>query len=115
MLTLKEREDALKGFFLVAQRSMTFPETTLCRLAVFKEENNRLLVCSGRYVAFGKERITILVLPMEARVSLLLAHKVHDANHEEIAVKKSEVVQKSGGKLCNLQKSKSKEVQADHE
>lgn len=112
---MKEREDALKGFFLVAQRSMTFPETTLCRLAVFKEENNRLLVCSGRYVAFGKERITILVLPMEARVSLLLAHKVHDANHEEIAVKKSEVVQKSGGKLCNLQKSKSKEVQADHE
>lgn len=80
VLTLKEREDALKALFLAAQRSATFPETTLCRLAVFKEENNGLM-----WKIFGKERITVAILPMEARASLLLAHEAHDAIHEEIA------------------------------
>ncbi|XP_048035062.1 uncharacterized protein LOC125260633 [Megalobrama amblycephala] len=85
VLTVKEREDVLKALFLAAQKSTTFPLTTLCRLAVFKEENNGLLVCGGRYEAFGKERNTVPILPMEARVSLLLAHEAHEANHEEIA------------------------------
>lgn len=85
VLTVKEREDALNALFLVAQKNTTFPETTLCRLVVSKEENTGLLVCGGRYEAFGKERLTIPLLPMEARVSFLLAHEAHYANHEEIA------------------------------
>lgn len=85
VLTVKEREDALKALFLAAQKSTTFPETTFCRLVVCKEENTGLLVCRGRYETFEKERLTIPLLPMEARVSLLLAHEAHDANHEEIA------------------------------
>ncbi len=74
-----------KGTFLAAQKSTAFPETTLCRLVVFKEESTGLLVCSGRYEAFGKEKVTVPLLPMETRISLLLAHEAHNANHEEIA------------------------------
>lgn len=66
VLTVKEREDALKALFLAAQKSTTFPETTLCRLVVCKEENTGLLVCRGRYEAIGKDRLTIPLLPMEA-------------------------------------------------
>ncbi|XP_052429387.1 uncharacterized protein LOC127970733 [Carassius gibelio] len=85
VLAVKEREDALTAIFLEAQKSTMFPETTLCRLVVFKEENTGLLVCKERYETFEKERLTIPLLPMETRVSLLLANEAHDANHEEIA------------------------------
>ena len=47
VLTVEEREDALRDLFLAAQGGVTFPDTTLSRLAVYKDWDSGLLVCGG--------------------------------------------------------------------
>ena len=48
VLSVREFEDALRDLFLAAQEGVTFNDTTLNRLAVFKEKVSGLLVCGGR-------------------------------------------------------------------
>ncbi|XP_073797048.1 uncharacterized protein [Danio rerio] len=84
MLTVKEEEYILKELFLAAQQGVTFPDTTLSRLAVYRE-NSGLLVCGGRIQIFNEEKIAVPILPCSAWVSMLLAREAHSANHEEVA------------------------------
>lgn len=61
VLTVKEQEDALRGLFLAAQEGVTFPDTTLSRLAVYREDSG-LLVCGGRIQIFNEEKVAVPIL-----------------------------------------------------
>lgn len=84
-LTGKELEDALEDLFFAAQEGIVFPDTTLSRLAVYKDVNSGLLVCGGRIQMFNEDKTAVPVLPFEALVSSLLAQESHKANHEGVA------------------------------
>lgn len=85
VVSVKECEDALRDCFLASQEGVTFPETPLSRLAVYKEEKSGLLMCGGRIQIFNKGKMAVPILPYEAWISTLLAQEAHKANHEEIA------------------------------
>lgn len=85
VLSVRECQDALRDLFLAAQEGVTFHDTTLSRLAVYKEEETGLLVCGGRIQSFNEDKTTVPILPFESWVSTLLAQEAHEANHEEIA------------------------------
>ncbi|KAI2666736.1 Pro-Pol polyprotein [Labeo rohita] len=82
VLTVKEQEDALRGLFLAAQEGVTFPDTTLSRLAIYREDSG---LCGGRIQIFNEEKVAVPILPYKAWVSTLLAHEAHNANHKEVA------------------------------
>lgn len=84
VLTVKEQEDALRGLFLAAQEGATFPDTTLNRLAVYREDSG-LLVCGGRIQIFNEEKVAVPILTDSAWVSTLLARETHNVNHEAVA------------------------------
>lgn len=69
----------------MAQEEVTFPDTTLNRLAVVRDENTGLLLCGGRFQIFNEEKTAVPILPCTSWVSTLLALEAHKANHEEIA------------------------------
>ncbi|XP_073670542.1 uncharacterized protein [Paramisgurnus dabryanus] len=85
VVTVKEKEDALKDIFLAAQEGTVFADTTLSRLALYKDVNSGLLVCGGRIQMFNEDKTAVPVLPFEAWVSTLLAQESHKANHEGVA------------------------------
>ena len=85
VLTVREREDALRDLFGEAQEGVAFPDTTLSRLAVYRDVDSELLVCGGRIQLFDEDKTAVPVLPCEAWVSTLLAQEAHKANHEGIA------------------------------
>lgn len=85
VLSVRECQDARRDLFLAAQEGVTFHDTTLSRLAVYKEEETGLLVCGGRIQIFNEEKTAVPILPFESWVSTLLAQEAHEANHEEIA------------------------------
>ncbi|XP_055768950.1 uncharacterized protein LOC129844827 [Salvelinus fontinalis] len=85
VLTVGECEDALRDLFLAAQEGITFQDTTLNRLAVYRDKETGLLVCGGRFQIFDEEETAVPILPYEAWISTLLAQEAHGANHEEIA------------------------------
>lgn len=85
VLSVGECEDALRDLFLAAQEGVTFHDTTLNRLAVYKENKSGLLLCGGRIQFFNKEETAVPILPYEAWISTLLAQEAHKANHEEVA------------------------------
>lgn len=81
-----ECEDALGDLFLSAQEKMTFPDTTLNRLAVVRDKDTGLLLCGGRFQIFNeKEKTAVPILPFSSWISTLLAQEAHNANHEEVA------------------------------
>lgn len=84
-LTGTELQHAREDLFLSAQDDVTFPDTTLSRLAVFKDVDSGLLVCGGRIQMFNEDETAVPVLPFEAWVSTLLAQESHEANHEGVA------------------------------
>lgn len=84
VLNVKEQVDALKGLFLAAQEGVSFPDTTLNRLAVYREDSG-LLVCGGRIQIFNEEKVAVPILPDSAWVAMLLTREAHNANHEEVA------------------------------
>lgn len=57
MLTVREREDALRHLFLEAQEGESFPVTALNRLVVYKDEKSGLLVCGGRVQIFAEDKL----------------------------------------------------------
>ena len=85
VLTVEEREDALRDLFLAAQEGANFPDTTLSRLAVYKDVDSGLLVCGGRFQIFNEDKTAVPVIPYEEWVSTLLAREAHQANHEGVA------------------------------
>lgn len=85
VLSAGEHKDAFRDLCLAAQEGVTFQDTTLNRLAVFKEKESGLLVCGGRIQIFNEEGITVPILSYEAWISTLLAQEAHKVNHEEIA------------------------------
>ncbi|KAJ8006705.1 hypothetical protein DPEC_G00109990 [Dallia pectoralis] len=85
VLTVGECEDSLRDLFLAAQEGATFQDTTLNRLAVYRDGVTGLLVCGGRFQIFNDDETAVPILPYEAWISTLLAHEAHGANHEEIA------------------------------
>lgn len=84
VLTVAERRDALRDLFLSAQEGKTFPETSLNRLAVYRDTNG-LLVCGGRVQMFTKDKTAVPILPFDSWISTLLAREAHNTNHEGIA------------------------------
>lgn len=84
-LTVRECEDARRDLFLAAQEEVTFPDTTLNRLAVVRDENTGLLLCGGRFQIFNEEKTAVPILPCTSWVSTLLAQEAHKENHEEMA------------------------------
>ncbi|XP_068507336.1 uncharacterized protein [Syngnathus scovelli] len=85
VITVTERQDALRDLFLAAQGGVTFPTTTTDRLVVFKEEKTGLLVCGGRVQAFNEDRVSVPLLPYSAWISTLLVREAHSEGHEGIA------------------------------
>lgn len=85
VLTVKEQEDALKDLFLSAQENVSFPNTTLNRLVVYKDENTGILLCGGRIQIFNEDKAAVPILPCNAYVSILLAQEAHEVNHEGVA------------------------------
>ena len=87
MLTVREREDALRHLFLEAQEGRTFPVTAINRLVVYKDEESGLLVCEGRVQIFTEDKSAVPIIPYEAWISMLIAREAHNANHEGVAGK----------------------------
>lgn len=85
VITVTERQDALRDLFLAAQEGVTFPTTTIDRLVVCKEEETGLLVCGGRVQAFNEDRVGVPLLPYSAWVSTLLVREAHNMGHEGVA------------------------------
>jgi len=73
VLTVGECRDALRDLFLAAQEGITFQDTTLNRLAVYKEKETGLLVCGGRFQTFDEDKTAVPILPYDAWISTLLA------------------------------------------
>lgn len=65
-MSTKELEDACDDLFLAAQNGVTFPDTTLNRLAVYKDIKSGLLVCGGRIQIVDEDKTAIPLLPFEA-------------------------------------------------
>lgn len=59
-----------------------FQNSTLCRLAVYKDEESGLLMCGGRIQLFNGDKAAV---PHDAWTFTFLAHEAHNANHDEIA------------------------------
>ena len=85
ILTVGECGDAQRDLLLAAQEGAAFQDTTLNRLAVFRDAKTGLLVCGGRFQIFNDEKTTVPILPYDAWISTLLAEEAHKTNHEEIA------------------------------
>ncbi|KAM9764604.1 uncharacterized protein ACNS7B_019486 [Menidia menidia] len=85
MLTVREREDALRHLLLEAQEGGTFPVTALNRLVVYKDEESGLLLCGGRVQIFTEDKSAVPMIPYEAWTSVLIAREAHNANHEGVA------------------------------
>lgn len=62
-----------------------FQNSTLCRLAMYKDGESGLLMCGGRIQFFNEDKAAIPIIPHDAWISTLLAHEAHNANHDEIA------------------------------
>ena len=84
VLMVGERQDALRDLFLGAQEGVTFPDTTLSRLTVYKDVNTGLFVCEGRMQTFNEHKTAVPLLPCEGWVTLL-AREAHKENHDGIA------------------------------
>lgn len=82
---MRECEDALRDLFLAAQEGITYPDTTLSRLVVYKNMNSGLLLCGGRFEMFNEEKTAVPILPYETWVSTLLAQEAHKVNHGVVA------------------------------
>ena len=85
VISVTEREDALKDIFLAAQQSAFFPSTTTDRLVVYRDQETGLLVCGGRVQIFNEDKVAVPILPYEAWVSTLLAREAHEENHDGVA------------------------------
>ncbi|XP_058477623.1 uncharacterized protein LOC131448851 [Solea solea] len=85
VISVREREDALRDIFLAAQENTTFPGTTLDRLVVHKDKDTGLLVCGGRVQSFKEAQVSIPLLPYDAWVSKLIAREAHNEGHEGVA------------------------------
>lgn len=85
VLTVGECEDTLRDLLLATQEGITFQDTTLNRLAVFRDEDTGLLVSGGRFQIFNNEETAVPILPYEAWIYTLLAQEAYSVNHEEIA------------------------------
>ena len=84
-LDVEDRKYAFRDLCLAAQEDVTFPDTTLNRLVVFKDKESGLLVCGGRIQSFSEDKTAVPVLPYEAWISTLLAQEAHNVNHEGVA------------------------------
>ncbi|CAI5678593.1 unnamed protein product [Oreochromis niloticus] len=84
VISVKEREDALRDIFLAAQNSAVFPSTATDRLVVYKDPGSGLFVCGGRVQAFKKDQISVPILAYDAWVSTLLAREAHNESHEGV-------------------------------
>lgn len=85
VITVTERQDALRDLFLAAQEGVTFSTTTVDRLVLCKEEETGLLVCCGRVQAFNEDRVGVPLLPYSAWLSTLLVREAHSKGHEGVA------------------------------
>lgn len=74
-----------KDLLLVAQEGVSFTNTTLNKLVVYRDEECGLLECGSRIQTFKEDEMAVPRLPCEAWVSLLLAREAHYVNHESIA------------------------------
>lgn len=85
IISVREREDALRDIFLAAQEGVAFPSTTTDRLVVYKDQDSGLLVCGGRLQSFEEDHTAAPVLPYEAWVSMLVAREAHVEGHDGVA------------------------------
>jgi len=112
---------AFRELCLAAQRGVVFPESTLNRLVVVREEVSGLLVCFGRARATGESGVPLV--PYRAWVSTLVARESHEANHEGVAgtmlrmrkkawvVQAQRVARKVGGCCVSCRKTRAKMCQ----
>ncbi|XP_033975580.1 uncharacterized protein LOC117473794 isoform X2 [Trematomus bernacchii] len=85
VISVKEREDALRDIFLAVQQGASFPSTTTDRLVVYRDQETGLLVCGGRVQIFNEDKVAVPILSYEAWVSTLLAREAHEENHDGVA------------------------------
>ncbi|XP_032434156.1 uncharacterized protein LOC116729604 [Xiphophorus hellerii] len=85
VISVREREDALRDIFLAAQMGANFPNTTIDRLVVYQDKESGLLVCGGRIQIFREDRAAVPIIPHDAWVSTLLGREAHNAAHDGIA------------------------------
>ena len=123
VISVKEREDALRDIFLAVQQGASFPSTTTDRLVVYRDQETGLLVCGGRVQIFNEDKVAVPILSYEAWVSTLLAREAHEENHDGVAGtllkmrmgrEGSEDCSESGRKRHALQKNVSKKMPANN-
>lgn len=85
VITVRERQDALRDIFLAAQEGMTISRVTSDRLVCYRDQDSGLLMCGGRVQAFKEDRIGGPILPYDAWVSTLLAREAHNKSHDGVA------------------------------
>ena len=85
VISVREREDALRDIFLAAQEGAVFPSTTTDRLVVYRDKESGLLLCGGRVQSFKDDQAGVPILPYSAWVSMLLAREAHNEGHDGVA------------------------------
>ena len=85
VITVRERENALRDIFCAAQMGTTFPSTTTDRLVAYKDQDSGLMVCGGRVQSFEEDKLAVPILPADAWVSMLLAREAHKEGHDGVA------------------------------
>ncbi|XP_077397336.1 BCAS3 microtubule associated cell migration factor isoform X1 [Festucalex cinctus] len=84
-LSAEERKVAFQDLTIAAQDGVTFQDTTLNRLVVFKDDSNGLLLCGGRVQSWTEEGAAVPLIPFQSWLATLLAREAHEANHEGVA------------------------------
>nr|AAD26627.1 unknown [Takifugu rubripes] len=85
LISVKEREDALRDIFLATQQGVKFQDSTRNRLVVYKDPSTGLLVASGRVQSFRNDNRGVPLLPYDAWVSTLMAREAHGWSHDGVA------------------------------
>ncbi|XP_070403557.1 uncharacterized protein [Nothobranchius furzeri] len=85
IISVAERQDALRDIFLAAQQGMAIPSTTMDRLVVYRDQTSGLLICGGRVQSFNNDQLGVPILPYDAWVSTLLAREAHNKAHDGVA------------------------------
>lgn len=85
VISVREREDALRDIFHATQEATVFPGTTTDRRLVYRDQDSGLLLCEGRMQAFRENQVSLPILSSNAWVSTLLAREAYKEAHDGVA------------------------------
>ena len=82
----KEKWEAeRRNLCLAAQEGVHFPNTTIDRLVIYKDQTSGLLMCGGRIRTYNEDHRAVPLLHFQAWISTLLARAAHSEGHDGVA------------------------------